>query len=69
MPTGQKHKPYEKFDISDSEIVAWLTAQPTIQQYLFDKFRFSGAIIFDTETETWRGRDVKSVSEGVLRLN
>ena len=57
MPKNLAHWPdrSQPFDPSKSEVVAWLVAQPEIQNYLFDKCHNSGAICFDSESQTWRG--------------
>lgn len=40
-----------------SDVIAWLVAQPDIANALFQKFQQAGAITFDPFTETWSGRD------------
>jgi hypothetical protein len=57
MPTGLVHKPDEDYDPAKSEVVAWLISQPEIQNYLFSKCNTTGALVFDQETKTWRGKD------------
>jgi hypothetical protein len=56
MPPCQ-HKPNPEFDIFASEVVGWLIKKPEILHYIFDRLSRTGAIIFDPETQTWRGRD------------
>ena len=58
MPEGLKHHPNpanDKFDILDSEVAAWLIAQPEIREWVFEQFEMSGALIFDWATGTWSG--------------
>ncbi len=56
MPPGKSHSlPGEDFRISSSEVVEWLTDQPEILQYLFNKVNLSCAIVFDKQTSTWKG--------------
>lgn len=57
MPPLLEHWPdrNQPFDISNSQAVSWLIAQPEIQQYIFDKFRYSHAILFDPQSQTWLG--------------
>lgn len=57
MPQGLVHKPEEEFNPAKSEVIAWLIAQPGLQNYLFGKCNLSGAIVYDQETRTWKGRD------------
>ena len=59
MPTGLNHHPDKsaEFDYSKSEVVQWLIANPEIQRFIFEKIRTSGAIIFDQESKTWRGKN------------
>ena len=54
-----RHQPGTEFSWTDSEVVAWLVAQPEIRRYVFDRCRTRGLIVFDPETRTWRGRDFK----------
>jgi hypothetical protein len=46
-----------EFDIRQSEVVQWLINQPEILQAAFEWYRSIGAIVFDPETKTWKGRD------------
>jgi hypothetical protein len=47
----------EPFDWSTSEVCQWILAQPEAANYLFYKLRDVGAIVFDPETETWKGSE------------
>lgn len=57
MPPGLDHWPEKSkpFNYSKSEVVQWLTAQPEIQHYLFQKLVNAKAIAFDPSTGTWHG--------------
>jgi hypothetical protein len=44
------------FDYQDSDVCHWLLSQPGVKQWLFDKARNMGAIVFQPETETWVGK-------------
>lgn len=50
LPHSAEGRP---FSIADSEVVRWLISQPDIQQWLFDKAKWSGRIIY--ESGLWRG--------------
>lgn len=52
-----RHKTDKAFDISKSEVVDWLSAQPEIRQALFDRYHDSGCILFDPDSKTWKGKD------------
>lgn len=45
----------EPFSYEKSEVCEWLLSHPEAMMAIFDKARNSGAIIFDPETETWKG--------------
>jgi hypothetical protein len=55
MPPGLKLYPADRFDSSKSEVVAWLIAQPEIQQWVFEQFQISGALVYDWVRGTWGG--------------
>ena len=57
MPVGLRHQLSGEFDWKKSEVMEWLLDQPEILSYLFSKFNSSGAILYDPEKWTWRGRD------------
>jgi hypothetical protein len=49
------HKPGEDFDWRASEVFQWLATNPVMLQYLFDRLRESGAIVYDRKKGGWRG--------------
>lgn len=53
----------ERFDITDSEVVKWLTKQPEILQYLFIRARNSGNIVYNQETHKWSGKNQALISQ------
>ena len=55
MPRLKHKSPNQPFSLKESEVVQWLVATPEAQQYLFDKARSSGAIVYDSESGTWKG--------------
>ena len=55
------HCPNATFDWMESEVANWLCAQPSMRQYMFDKCRGAGLIVFNQATGTWRGRDWRAV--------
>ena len=57
MPTLRHRLDGEPFDIDRSEVIDWLCEQPEIRQYVFDKARSAGAIVYDAESGTWSGAD------------
>lgn len=56
MPSGLKHQPEAEFDWHKSEVVDWLLNQPEVRKYFFDKCNTAGAIVFDQESGTWKGK-------------
>jgi hypothetical protein len=55
MPVMQHQIDSQEFDWLQSPLMAWVTAQPEVRAYLFDKIRGSGLIEFDAVTRTWKG--------------
>jgi hypothetical protein len=45
------------FDVNTSEVIAWLVSQPVIRNYVFQKVKDRGLIVYDHATGTWRGKD------------
>lgn len=45
----------EEFDILDSEVVQWMAKNRAIMLWLFDAARQSKTIVFDAQSECWRG--------------
>ena len=50
------HNPSFPFDIGKSEVVKYLIQQPDVQQWLFDKVRNKGWIVFDPANLKWHGK-------------
>ena len=44
-----------EYDVIKSELVAWLVKQPVVLEFLWQKVRESGAIVYNSETNTWQG--------------
>jgi hypothetical protein len=57
-----RHYPIEggPFNISKSEVVAWLMKQPELQQELFNLAKRAGAIAFDPQSGCWCGVESKA---------
>lgn len=43
------------FDITQSEVAKWLTAQPDIMQKIFDMATNHKVISYDPKQKTWKG--------------
>jgi hypothetical protein len=54
-----RHTVNDTFDLNTSEVIAWLVNQPVIRNYVFQKIKDRGLIVFDPVTRTWRGKDYK----------
>ena len=46
------------FAIEESDVVAWLIAEPGVRQWLFDTIRDRGLIVYDRFSKTWSGRAI-----------
>lgn len=53
MPPLFHTLPGQKFDIRNSEVIKWLISNPEVLQYLFDKVKNRGFIIYNSETKKW----------------
>lgn len=56
MP-GLSHWPdrAKKYDVKDSQVSKWLLDQPESLEWIFQKARSLGVIVFDPETKLWHG--------------
>ena len=52
-----KHKNGNAFDITKSEVCAWLIKQPDVAQKMFDMAMNRKVIKYDPETGKWQGAD------------
>ena len=57
MPPCFHSEPGRQFDISKSEVAAWLASQPDIMQKIFDMAQNKKVIKYDPETKKWKGAD------------
>jgi hypothetical protein len=60
MPLLEHYHRGRPFDIAESDVAAWLCAQPEIRQQVFNMFKANGSIVFDMESRQWRGADTQS---------
>ncbi len=51
-----RHATTTPFDIMASPLVDWLVAQPEIRQWVFDRVRTGGGLIYNPETGKWTAR-------------
>lgn len=65
MPPLRHSVPGVPFDIFRSDFVNWLIAQPEVREWLYNKARYSGRVIYSPETGFWRG-STHEETEGVL---
>lgn len=57
MPPSYHRIQGQDFDIKKSEAVAWLIDQLEILNFLWDQFKQSGDLVYDSETGIWTGVD------------
>ena len=55
MPPLRHAIPGKLFSLEKSEVIKWLVSIPAAQIYLFNRAKDSGAIVYDSDTGTWRG--------------
>ena len=59
MPPLYHKLPGEEFDIRKSRIIWWLTKQPEMLEYVWNRIKQSGAVKYDPKTGKWQGVDVQ----------
>lgn len=57
MPPLYHSIPGQNFDITRSQVIQWLTAQPEIMNYIWDNIKNSDDVFYDAATGKWRGVD------------
>lgn len=57
MPPLYHKLPEEDYDVRKSHAVKWLIKNPSILEYIWDKFKQSNDIIYDPVTGKWQGAD------------
>lgn len=57
MPPLYHTLPGEKFELEKSEVVKWLISQPDLLDFIFDRVKKHGHIIYNPETGKWHGVD------------
>lgn len=56
MPAGLRRKqPGEEYAPEKDEVLAWMKDQPGIMNFMFEKLKFWGYIVYDPETGAWGG--------------
>ncbi|MGN0508691.1 MAG: hypothetical protein ACI4GX_05605 [Ruminococcus sp.] len=57
MPPLYHTIPGQRFDITQSEVLKWLVAQPEILNYIWDNIKNSDDVCYDADTGKWYGVD------------
>ena len=57
MPPLYHKLPNTKYDIKNSEAVKWLIDNPSVLEYIWDKFKQSNDIKYNSDTGKWQGMD------------
>lgn len=57
MPPLYHSIPGQNFDITQSEVLKWLVAQPEILNYIWDNIKNSDDVCYDADTGKWYGVD------------
>ena len=57
MPPLYHTIPGQNFDITQSEVIKWLIAQPEIMNYIWDNIKNSDDVYYDADTGKWCGAD------------
>jgi len=57
MPPSYHRLPGTEYDVSKSEVINWLIQQPDILEFLWDQFKQSKDVIYDSANGKWQGVD------------
>ncbi|HLR16197.1 MAG TPA: hypothetical protein VK144_10240 [Bacillota bacterium] len=57
MPPLYHKIPGQEYDVRKSEAVKWLIKNPSILEYIWDKFKNSNDVFYDPSTGKWQGVD------------
>lgn len=63
MPPLYHTIPKQSFDITQSEVLKWLVAQPEILNYIWDNIKNSNDVYYDSNTGKWQGIDFEGDAE------
>ena len=57
LPPSYHKLPGEEYNVKKSEVINWLIKRPSILEFIWDQFKQSGDIVFDSSTGKWQGID------------
>jgi hypothetical protein len=57
MPPLYHKLPGEVYSSEKSQVIQWLIDQPEIQEFIWDKIKQSGDVIYNPVSCTWQGID------------
>lgn len=63
MPPLYHRLPNEEFDYRKARTLWWLTKQPEVLKYIWDIVKQSGALVYDSRTHKWHGKDFEFEDE------
>jgi len=57
LPPCYHKLPNSEYNSKNSEAILWLIQQPSILDFLWDQFKQSGDVVYNSETGRWQGVD------------
>jgi hypothetical protein len=60
MPKSYHTFPGRDFNVKKSEVLCWISKQPQLLLFVFDKIR-NNEIIYDSDTGAWKGVDCEDL--------
>lgn len=57
MPPLYHTLPDAEYHYKKSEVLKWLSERPALMDYLFDRARKNGDVVYNSETGKWQGKD------------
>lgn len=55
MPPLSRTIPGQPYSHAKDEVLQWIAKRPSLLNYLFDKVRASGYLVYNSDTEKWQG--------------
>lgn len=57
LPPSFHKLPNEDYDVRKSEVVKWLIERPSILEFVWDQFKQSNDVFYNSKTGKWQGVD------------
>ncbi len=55
MPPQFRTQPGQTYSYGNDEVLQWIAKRPSLMNYMFDKLRTNGYLVYDKSTGKWQG--------------